>query len=118
MGTNNLIKYLNLAKEKSLPEKTGDLRSFYIGAVGIRSDGLIVTAKNLSCEDKFPPAHAEARLARKLDKNSIVFVARVTKGGQIGLAKPCTKCQTVIRNKGVTRVYYTIDVNSFGYLEL
>jgi tRNA(Arg) A34 adenosine deaminase TadA len=117
LGTNNLIKYLQVASEIALPEKKNDLRSFYIGAVGIRPDGVIFTSRNVSCEDKFPAAHAEFRLAKRLNKNSVVYVARVTKGGLIALAKPCPKCSIVLKNKGIKKVYYTIDKNHFGILE-
>lgn len=117
MGSRNLIRYFIKAQEASMSSLENDLRQFHIGAIGIRSDGAIVTSRNLSSESRCPPAHAEARLIKKLDKNSIVFVARVTKGGAIGLAKPCPTCQIALKNKGVKRAYYTIDKDNFGVID-
>ena len=53
-----------------------DQRVHRLGAIGLRSDGVIVGAPNAPAPDKTPQAHAEARLCRKLDKGATVFVAR------------------------------------------
>lgn len=36
-----------------------------------------------------------------------LYVARVTPGGNYGLAKPCKKCRNLIKEKGISRVVYT-----------
>jgi len=66
---------------------------------------------------RMPSMHAEARLTRKLDFYSTVYVARTMKLG-LGLARPCPDCQRALRRKRVTRVYYTISDNEYGVLEL
>ena len=114
-----LNKYFEMAIEASLSwNKDNDLRAHYLGAVGVRSDGALVTARNGSASFRCPAIHAEARLAKKLDRNSVVYVARVTKGGNIGLAKPCATCEAFLRNKNVKKVFYTIDAFTYGTLNL
>lgn len=38
---------------------------------------------------------------------SILFNGRVTKTGIIGMSKPCSICEMVLRNAGVVKVFYT-----------
>lgn len=82
-------------------------RAHMLGAVGVRHDGAVVTACNLASKDKEPRAHAEARLSRKLDVGSVVYVARVLRDGTFGLARPCPGCMRILRAKGVDRVFFT-----------
>jgi cytidine deaminase len=96
---------INLAASRAV---TGPIdRRFYVGAVAIRKDGAIVTARNELVEIPTYPGHAEARLMRKAGYGAIVFVARVLRNGDLALAKPCPRCQSVMRNHGVKKVYYT-----------
>lgn len=41
-------------------------------------------------------------------KKADLYVARITRGGNIGLAKPCVNCQNIIVDTGIRRVFYTI----------
>lgn len=36
-----------------------------------------------------------------------LFVARITRSGRLGLAKPCDRCMEVIREAGIRRIFYT-----------
>lgn len=96
------------------PVTAGDPRCFRLGAVGLRSDGVIVYARNGSGSSPTPSGHAEARLARKLDAGSTVYVARILADGTWAMAKPCPRCMPRLRAKRVKRVYYTIANNQFG----
>ena len=119
-------EYFLKAKEVALSKK--DRRNFYLGAIGIRSDGAVVSSTNgpavMMDDDKgrkksFPQAHAEYRLARKLDVDAVVFVCRVKRGSKkIGLARPCEDCQRVLKAVGVKKVYYTINNREYGVLYL
>ena len=40
-------------------------------------------------------------------KNSIVYVCRVNKSGDIVMAKPCHACETILRKLGVKYVWYS-----------
>jgi tRNA(Arg) A34 adenosine deaminase TadA len=100
------------------PEKF-DNRSFCLGAVGLRSDGVIVAAKNISAKNIVPTHHAEARVVRKLTPNSIVWVARVLRStGEWTLSRPCASCQGRMRSAGVEKVVYTIGPDEWGTIEL
>lgn len=97
-----------------------DQRVHRLGAIGIRSDGVLVGAPNAPAPDKTPAAHAEARLCRKLDKGAVVFVARKANADDATyrLARPCSSCQSIMRAKKVSRVYYTISDSEFGVMDL
>lgn len=61
--------------------------------------------------------HAEISALRQVRfraKNHVLYIARVTRSGLIGMAKPCCSCQEVIRGSGVRRVRYTINQNTSG----
>lgn len=97
-------------------------KSYCFGAVGIRSDGVMVCARNGqsfstkvdSVFIKNIKSHAEGRIVRKLNIGSIIYVARVTKENEVSLAKPCKGCSCIIKSKKISKVYYTIDNNYYG----
>lgn len=118
----NIINFINLAAQVSLPTDKNDPRNFLIGAVGIREDGVIVSAKNgavLSTDvDNYqylPSSHAEGRALRKLGKNGILFVARLRKiDRELAMARPCNMCRVRIKSFNVKKVYYSIDPFHYG----
>lgn len=97
-----------------------DVRTHKIGAAGIRADGVLVLASNgpVKTQRPVPGGHAEVRLCRKMDKYGVVFVVRAAPGGRYGMARPCPTCQRALKRKKVERVYYTINNNEYGVLEL
>lgn len=106
----------NVANEGSSKR---DNRSFLLGAVGMRNDGVIVSARNIAATDVTPSAHAEARVVKKLTCDSIVWVARVGRGSNSwALARPCEKCQRRMKTAGVRKVVYTIAPNEWGVIQL
>lgn len=115
MGRSDPWRYLRLAAEVAALKE--DSRAHRLGAVGLRSDGVMVAAHNSPARDKSPTVHAEARLTRKLDYYATVFVTRVRSDG-FGLARPCPTCQRALRRRRVQRVYYTISSDEYGVMEL
>lgn len=100
-------------------EKNLDNRSFFLGAVGLRNDGVIVTAKNIASSNVAPDHHAETRVIRKITPNSTVWVARVLRStGEWSMSRPCSGCQMRMRSAGVKKVVYTIAPNEWGSIEL
>ena len=100
-----------------------DRRTFFVGAVGIRHDVAIVHARNEATEEPKPSAHAEARLCRKLGMNApVVYVARFSFGKNgMALARPCITCMTALKNKKVSRVYFSTNsphTDTWDYLDL
>lgn len=84
-------------------------KHFLLGAVAKREDGAIVVAANLRTQDRCHSAHAEWQLLRKAGLGATLYVARINRYGQWAMAKPCNRCQALIRNKKVKRVYYTVS---------
>lgn len=90
--------------------KTGyQERTFFLGAIGVRADGRVVTARNRTNKVPDVCGHAEARLIRKLGKNApLVIVVRYRWGkGDFGMAKPCIACEKRLEKAGVMKVVYT-----------
>lgn len=110
---------LNLAAEAAgeINDKF-DNRTFFLGAVGERNDGVLVSARNVAATDIAPSHHAEARVVRKLTPNSTVWVTRVSRGDKNwAMARPCTNCQRKMKIAGVKKVVYTIGPNEWGVIQ-
>lgn len=89
-----------------------------LGALGVRSDGTIVTSYNGCAENRKPEIHAERRLVAKLDVGSTVYVARTRReDGELAMAKPCIRCENALRHRGVKKVVYTIGPDEYGVIE-
>lgn len=96
-----------------------DTRKFRLAAVGERRDGAVVVSCNGGVRGcKVQVAHAEYRLARKLDYGSVVYVARTLKNGQVALARPCSRCLKALSLRNVSRIYYTISDVEYGVIDL
>jgi cytidine deaminase len=113
---------LSLAATVALPNMPEDPRNFWLGAIGIRRDGVLVSAKNgavfSTTVDNYqlmPGSHAEGRLLRKLGHGGVVYVSRVSKkDNTLAMARPCGMCQVRLRSYRVEKVYYTIDQYHYG----
>lgn len=42
-------------------------------------------------------------------KNSFLVVCRIKKDGSFGLARPCPLCESILRKKGIKKVFFTSD---------
>lgn len=113
----NHIKKM-LAQAAVVSRLKRDDRHYYIGAIGIRSDGTKVRSCNGNPKEPTREHHCEFRLSRKLDKGGTVFVARTLADGSSGMARPCAGCEKALRSRGVCRVYYTISDDEYGVLHL
>jgi deoxycytidylate deaminase len=60
--------------------------------------------------------HAEDDAIRRCGnpKGATLFVSRVGRNGAIGMAKPCKKCQRLIRKSGIKRVIYSVDDSTYS----
>lgn len=105
-----------LDKALDIAKQSNQNKQFFFGCVAKRDDGAIVYSVNHCVRSqKVPSHHAESRCARKCDVDSIIYVARVLRDRKTPAnAKPCNFCQSFIINRGIKRVYYTIDQNHYG----
>ncbi|MBI2020095.1 hypothetical protein HYS94_01615 [Candidatus Daviesbacteria bacterium] len=76
---------------------------------------LVRNGKPFSIATNLGWKHAEARCIDQASsekiKNSIMYVIRITKEG-LGIAKPCKKCQGLIKDTTIKKVYYTTNDNT------
>jgi tRNA(Arg) A34 adenosine deaminase TadA len=99
---------------------------FKMGAVAIRGGNLQGYATNRIrnhpkvVDDWYDcSVHAEQSLAENCDvRSSIVYIARVTPGGNAALAKPCRSCLQSLTESGVKRIVWTEDDESVGMMSL
>ena len=114
---NRIRRYFELARKVAEKgDSNGVKRQYRLGAIGIRTDGATVSASNISARAPHPRAHAEARLTRKLDVGSTVYVVRITRAGLLTSARPCRACRRIMHQRGITRCYYSISENEYGVL--
>lgn len=120
---NRMPPQLLMAAKIALPTTDNDHRNFWLGCVGVRHDGVMVSAKNGASEfsesvqqyQLQPNAHAEGRVLRKLGRRGVVYVARVAKkDGKLAMSMPCPMCQVRLRGMQVNKVYYTINESQYG----
>lgn len=123
-----MLKLIEMAAKVALPsDYANERRGFFIGAVGIREDGTIVSAKNGAVEFEgtvehyqlLPNAHAEPRCLRKMGKRGTLYVARVLKGtGGFAMSRPCIICLPFLRAFQVRKCYYSINDHQYGVLDV
>lgn len=130
MYPKKLAYYFDLAAKVAIG---GDkCRNFLVGSVAIRRDGVLICARNgaVFCTDtenyqSIASAHSEFRASNKLDKGSVIYVARIARfGGGLtpdgnplfALSRPCFTCKTRLIARGVHKAYYTIDPLSYGVM--
>lgn len=90
-------------------------KKYFLGSIALRGDGAYVYSTNYTViEHRTPSSHAEARVLRKAGSGAVLWVARVCRNGDWGLARPCRNCQVLAENKAVKKVYYTIGPNEYG----
>lgn len=110
-------KMFNLAREVA---KSGDCkeaeRTYRLGAVSQRKDGVIVAASNISVRNKCPQAHAEHRVTQKSNHGSTIYVVRIGANEEFRLAKPCKSCRQTMKLRGIRRCYYTISDSEWGVI--
>lgn len=107
---NKIRKMFKIAKEVA---KSGDCtdakRRYKLGAVGLRTDGVIVASSNITTREPRKEAHAEYRVCQKLDVGSTVFVVRIGEKNKLRLSRPCPNCRMMMKNCGIRRCYYSIS---------
>lgn len=91
-----------------------------LGAVIVKGHRILATGFNSlrpSRITKTHTLHAEAAAILQLLKErrledlsgSEIYVTRFTRGGSVGLARPCDACMSLIRSVGISEVHYTTE---------
>jgi tRNA(Arg) A34 adenosine deaminase TadA len=112
---NKIFNFLEIAGKTATSRQDG--RSFMLGAVAIRKDGVMVRSLNSPTQEPDRQVHAEYRVASKIDYGAIIYVARIRLiDGKFGMARPCKSCLKVLISKKVKKIYYTIDHDEYGII--
>ena len=104
--------------------------NFRHGAVHARGGAIISlginSEKYSSVGSKYRPEHkghstyhaeiaAILNLDRSQTKGAVMYVARASKGCNADrMSKPCKMCHAVMEERGISRVYYSIDDETIG----
>jgi len=86
------------------------------GVNRVKNDPSVVEdSKHFHCS-----IHAEADALRNAGdtRGARLFVARVTRSGNLALAKPCSRCMEAIREHGIKRVYYTDENGEWTFFRV
>lgn len=104
-------------------------RQHRMGAVIVKGGNILATGYNTmqpSSLLKTATRHAEAAAILKVLKEgrqhdlvgADIHVFRFTRGGRIGLARPCPQCSTLLRSVGISKVHYTTDEGATERMKL
>lgn len=121
MSKSDIFHYLRFAAQVALDsEDKYKVRKACVGAIGFRTDGVIVHASN-GGDQKNPNtgAHAETRLIRKIDKGApVIYVARVLRNDfTLGLARPCVTCLPRLKAIKIGMVIYSVNDHEYGVID-
>lgn len=116
-----------LAKKLAVSSTYGNFRHGAVLArggsiisLGVNSDKYCSVGKSFRSEDKGNPTyHAEIRallnIPRHITRGAVMYVARCSKNGEENrMSKPCSMCHAVMEERGIRKVYYTVDNEVVG----
>ena len=111
------MHYMDLAIQQA---RINPLKKWKLGAVGTRSGRVLSVAMNTTRQNPSPPGtihylnlghHAETNCLRQSPLvPKTMYVARVSKNGELRLSLPCPRCFSALQRAGVKTVYYTTDM--------
>lgn len=111
---------LDVARESTHPK-------WKLGAVLARGARVVASAPNIQKNDPFileggpgTSVHAEVNALRKMFRQAdraagtTLYVARVSRGGEPRLARPCLGCYHQLLNAEVRSICYTLNSSGYG----
>jgi len=110
------IGYFRLAKNISMTSNCNTR----VGAVIAKKVPLMACSNkkishpdHVSGTDHRTSIHAEVRCLIHTShedlENAIIFVYRQTKDGKPALSKPCARCEELLRERGIKKIYFSVD---------
>jgi tRNA(Arg) A34 adenosine deaminase TadA len=108
----NELKWLSYAVDTA---HDAHHRQWKVGAVLVRSGRIVAIGQNkyrnnpALVEHHNVSYHAEEVAIRRAGnaEGATIYVARLTRSGKIGTAKPCKRCQQALLDNGVTTAIWT-----------
>lgn len=112
-----IFNYFDIAAKLTAAKK--DNRSFLVGSVAVRKDGTMVQAINSPTQEPDRTTHSEYRISKKCDVGAMVYVVRVRLlNGLHAMSRPCKTCEKIMRHRGISKAFYTIDhLGSYGVMD-
>lgn len=105
---------IRLAHEAAMESDCPDFR---VGAALLKSNRIVSIGRNwfkrshTQSQTRWNGIHAEFDCLNKIGlekaKNCTIFVVRITKGGNLAMARPCEHCLNLINKYKIKVVYYT-----------
>lgn len=94
-----------------------------MGAVIVKGGRVLSTGYNtmqpsarLGTNTRHAEAHAILKLLKEGRLHSLagadLYVTRFTRGGSVGLSRPCSACAELARSVGVSRVFYSTGIST------
>jgi len=86
-----------------------------LGAIVIHKNKIVGRGHNVVCSTGTIHDGLHAEIAAINDttarfrKDSVVIVGRVNKNNELAMAKPCARCETVLKKLGIKRVWYSCE---------
>ena len=131
-------KFLNMAKQNAFAFDYDPYLEYHLCAIIVKGGKVLSVGYNKQATNSFVEhftdrvrgmrdyclsTHAEMdavlKARSKTDlRGSKIYVARVRRNGELGMARPCSICQTVLHSYGVKRAYYTISDNEYGVMHV
>lgn len=115
---NLLRKALRLAEKSTNPWRLGC----------ILAHGKRIISRGVNDSKGHPRAYRDSGRHAELDAvlrsapeeldGAFAYVGRITKTGRPAMAKPCWHCEELLRDSGISRVYYSIGPGEWGVLEI
>jgi len=99
-------------------------RILSVGYNNMQKSHPVMSRNSISVEQQnFIKLHAEVSALLSLDNPSInnktaIYVYRARRDGHQGLAKPCDVCIRFIQSMGVKKVYFSLDYQGYGEMDL
>jgi len=119
------MKILKGFKEARKASKKSDLKSAKVGACAVNGKRIFKGYNTKKTHTKLPElygntlsTHAEAKAIFNSKRNPIhtIYVYREDSKGDIKNSRPCEGCLGFLIAKGVKRIFYTLDNNSYGQI--
>jgi tRNA(Arg) A34 adenosine deaminase TadA len=107
------MKYLDLAIQVAKGNASRS-KHFTFGCVALREDGGLICMTNIRTRDPMIQAHSETRALKRAGYGATLYVVRLDRAGNWCMAKPCVGCQSLIKNRGVRKVFYTVSENTYA----
>ena len=115
----SVVESLARGSLAQIPGTLGDINDLIINHIGSafpNAPKAPTTEQILQAVPRITPDYQGSRQHEMV--GSDLFVSRFTRGGAIGLSRPCSDCQSLLTSVGIRRVFYTTDLGTTEVMKL